>query len=113
MPRSPRSPRTNAWVDIAGYIGARVWAVETTHNGRRLIVRGTLNESDQPTLVEDWRHHAFLTHLKGDLLEVDRTHAVVELGIRDLKQAARLRKPPRAGWPAGVQSGDGDEAVTS
>ena len=87
----------NAWVDIDGYIGARAQVAETTYNGRRLVVRRTLNESDQPTLVEDWRHHAFLTNLPGDLLEVDRTHrahAVVELAIRDLKHDAGMIHMP-------------------
>jgi hypothetical protein len=87
----------DAWVDIDGYIGARAQVAETVYGGRRLIVRRTLNESDQPTLVEDWRHHAFLTNLPGDLLEVDRTHrahAVVELAIRDLKHDAGMIHMP-------------------
>ena len=87
----------DAWVDIVGYIGARAQVAETTYKGRRLVVRRTLNESDQPTLVEDWRHHAFLTNLTGDLLEVDRihrAHAVVELAIRDLKHDAGMIHMP-------------------
>jgi hypothetical protein len=62
----------DAWVDIDGYIGARAQVAETVYNGRRLIVRRTLNESDQPTMFEDWRHHAFLTNQPGELLEIDR-----------------------------------------
>jgi hypothetical protein len=60
-------------------------------------VRRTLNEAEQPTMFEDWRHHAFLTNLTGELLEVDRTHrahAVVELAIRDLKHDAGMIHMP-------------------
>ena len=77
--------------------GAKAQVAETDYGGRRLVVRRTLNESDQPTLVEDWRHHAFLTNLDGDVLEVDRTHrahAVVELAIRDLKHDAGMIHMP-------------------
>lgn len=87
----------DSWVDIDGYIGARAQVAETVYGGRRLIVRRTLNESVQPTLVEDWRHHAFLTNLEGEVLEVDRTHrahAVVELAIRDLKHDAGMIHMP-------------------
>lgn len=87
----------DAWVDIEDYIGAKAQVAETDYGGRRLVVRRTLNESDQPTLVEDWRHHAFLTNLDGDVLEVDRTHrahAVVELAIRDLKHDAGMIHMP-------------------
>ncbi len=87
----------DSWVDIEGYIGARAQVAETTYSERRLVVRRTLNESNQPTLVEDWRHHAFLTNLEGDVLDVDRTHrahAVVELAIRDLKHDAGMIHMP-------------------
>ena len=55
----------DAWVDIDDDIGARAQVAETLSNGRRLIVRRTLNESDHPTMFEDWRHHAFLTNQPG------------------------------------------------
>jgi hypothetical protein len=87
----------DAWIDIDDYVGAKAQVAETVYNERRLVVRRTLNESDQPTLVEDWRHHAFVTNLPGDLLEVDRTHrahAVVELAIRDLKNDAGMIHMP-------------------
>ena len=58
---------------------------------RRLIVRRTrLTDTAQQRLWPDWRHHAFLTDLDGNAVEVDRFHrhhAVVELAIRDLKTA--------------------------
>lgn len=87
----------NAWVELEGYIGARAQVAETVYGGCRLIVRRTLNQGDQPTMFEDWRHHAFLTNLDGELLEVDRTHrahAVVELAIRDLKHDAGMVHMP-------------------
>lgn len=83
----------DAWVDIDDDIGARAQVAETLSNGRRLIVRRTLNESDHPTMFEDWRHHAFLTNQPGEALDLDRchrAHAVVELTIRDLKHDAGM-----------------------
>jgi len=85
------------WVDIEDYVGARAQVAEAVYNKRRLIVRRTLNLGQQPTIFEDWRHHAFLTNLPGEVLEVDRTHrahAVVELAIRDLKHDAGMIHMP-------------------
>jgi hypothetical protein len=71
---------------------------------RRLIVRRTrLVETAQQRLFPDWRHHAFLTDLTGDAVEVDRFHrhhAVVELAIRDLKQGAGLEHVPSGNFHA-------------
>jgi hypothetical protein len=65
---------------------------------RRLIVRRTrLTDTTQARLWPDWRHHAFLTDLDGDMLTLDafhRQHAVVELAIRDLKEGAGLEHIP-------------------
>lgn len=65
---------------------------------RRMIVRRTrLTDPAQQTLWPDWRHHAFLTDLTGDVVDVDRfhrEHAVVELAIRDLKAGAGLEHLP-------------------
>lgn len=65
---------------------------------RRLIVRRTrLTDKHQLKLWPDWRHHAFLTDIDGDAIEVDkfhRHHAVVELAIRDLKEGAGLEHVP-------------------
>jgi hypothetical protein len=38
----------SAWVGIDGYIGARAQVAETVYNGRRLIVRRTLNTPTSP-----------------------------------------------------------------
>jgi hypothetical protein len=65
---------------------------------RRLIVRRTrLTAKTQQKLWPDWRHHAFLTDLDGDVVEVDRfhrEHATVELAIKDLKAGAGLEHLP-------------------
>ena len=71
---------------------------------RRLIVRRTrLTDTHQLKLWPDWRHHAFLTDLNGDAVEVDRFHrhhAVVELAIRDLKEGAGLEHVPSGNFHA-------------
>ena len=65
---------------------------------RRMIVRRTrLTDTTQQRLWPDWRHHAFLTDLDGDVVDIDRfhrEHAVVELAIRDLKAGAGLEHLP-------------------
>ena len=51
----------------------------------------------QATLWPQWRHFAFLTDLVGDACDVDafhRSHANVELAIRDLKEGAGLEHVP-------------------
>jgi hypothetical protein len=81
----------------------------TTGNGRRqvtrrLIVRRTrLTDPAQQRLWPDWRHHAFLTDLTGDAVDLDqfhRHHAVVELAIRDLKEGAGLDHVPSGNFHA-------------
>ena len=65
---------------------------------RRMVVRRTrLTGTAQQKLWPDWRHHAFLTDLTGDIVDVDRfhrEHAVVELAIKDLKAGAGLEHLP-------------------
>lgn len=65
---------------------------------RRMIVRRTrLTGKAQQQLWPDWRHHAFLTDLDGDVVAVDRfhrEHATVELAIKDLKAGAGLEHLP-------------------
>ena len=65
---------------------------------RRLVIRRTrLTSKAQQKLWPDWRHHAFLTDLDGDVVEVDRfhrEHATVELAIKDLKAGAGLEHLP-------------------
>lgn len=91
------------WVDIVDYIGARAQVAETNYRGRRLIVRRTLNQGTQPTMFEDWRHHAFLTNRPGSFVELDRdhrAHATVELDIRDLKHGAGMIHMPSGHFQA-------------
>jgi hypothetical protein len=65
---------------------------------RRMIVRRTrFTGAAQQKLWPDWRHHAFLTDLTGDVADVDRfhrEHATVELAIKDLKAGAGLEHLP-------------------
>lgn len=65
---------------------------------RRLVVRRTrLTAKTQQKLWPDWRHHAFLTDLTGDVIAIDRfhrEHATVELAIKDLKAGAGLEHLP-------------------
>ena len=65
---------------------------------RRMIVRRTrFVDTAQQKLWPDWRHHAFLTDLTGDVVAVDRfhrEHATVELAIKDLKAGAGLEHLP-------------------
>jgi hypothetical protein len=71
---------------------------------RRLVVRRTrLTGRAQQRLWPDWRHHAFLTDLHGNAVDVDRFHrhhAVVELAIRDLKEGAGLEHVPSGNFHA-------------
>ena len=92
----------DAWVDIAYPDGGVAQVAETTYTtGRhtlRLIGRRTrLTGRAQQRLWPDWRHHAFLTDIVGDPIEVDRfhrQHATIELAIRDLKQGSGLDHVP-------------------
>jgi hypothetical protein len=88
----------HAWVDIDYTPGGQAQVAETIYNNRRLIVRRTrLIDPAQARLWPDWRHHAFLTDLDGDVVDVDafhRAHATVELAIRDLKEGAGLEHVP-------------------
>lgn len=91
-----------AWIDIKYPDGGEAQVAETTYTtGRhtlRLVVRRTrLTGRAQQRLWPDWRHHAFLTDLTGDVVEVDRfhrQHATIELAIRDLKEGAGLAHVP-------------------
>ena len=96
----------NAWTTIDYSADGEAQVAEcayTTGTGRRrttrrLIVRRTrLTDTVQQRLWPDWRHHAFLTDIDGDAVDVDRFHrhhAVIELAIRDLKDGAGLGHVP-------------------
>ena len=102
----------DAWVDIDYPDGGQAQVADTTYTTghgkrqttRRLVVRRTrLTDTAQQRLWPDWRHHAFLTDLDGDAVDVDRFHrhhAVVELAIRDLKEGAGLEHVPSGNFHA-------------
>ena len=102
----------DAWVDIDYTCDGQAQVAEcaySTGSGRRrvtrrLVVRRTrLTDPVQQRLWPHWRHHAFLTDLNGDAVDVDRFHrhhAVVELAIRDLKEGAGLDHVPSGNFHA-------------
>jgi hypothetical protein len=92
----------DAWVDIAYPDGGVAQVAETDlHDGSP---HPAADRAPHPphrpcsaTLWPDWRHHAFLTDIVGDPIEVDRfhrQHATIELAIRDLKQGVGTRPRP-------------------
>jgi len=96
----------SAWQPITYPDGGAAEVAETTYvsgSGRRamtlrLVVRRTrLTDPVQLALWPTWRHHAFVTNVELDTVEVDefhRDHARVELAIRDLKEGAGLEHCP-------------------
>ncbi len=83
--------------------GQEAWVAETTANGRRLIVRRTLDADGPGVLFDTWRHHAFYTNRTGTPVELDadhRRHAVIELVIRDLKAGAGMNHFPSGDFSA-------------
>ena len=96
----------SAWQTIFYPDGGEAQVAETTYmagkygNNRslRLVVRRTrLGDPVQQALWPNWRHHAFVTNLDTDTIEIDqyhRDHARVELAIRDLKEGAGLEHCP-------------------
>ncbi len=104
----PPSPRIDddAWQPIDYTCDGEAHVAECAYTSgrgtkavtRRMIVRRTrVTDATQQKLWPDWRHHAFLTDLDGDVVDVDRfhrEHAVVELAIRDLKASAGLEHLP-------------------
>ena len=84
-------------------VGQQAWVTETLLDGRRLIVRRTLDAPTQATLFDTWRYHAFVTDRTGTATELDldhRRHAVVELAIRDLKNGSGMNHNPSGRFPA-------------
>ena len=82
----------SAWQTIEDYPKeGEAQIAETTHGGRRLIVRRTRLVGPQAELWPDWRHFAFLTNRTEDITIVEsehRDHAVVEQVIVELKEQA-------------------------
>jgi Transposase DDE domain group 1 len=85
-----------AWQTIEYPEEGEAQIAETTHGGRRLIVRRTRLVGPQAQLWPDWRHFAFITNRTEDIALVEsehRDHAVVEQVIADLKDQALAHFP--------------------
>jgi hypothetical protein len=85
-----------AWQTIDYPDEGEAQIAETTHGGRRLIVRRTRLVGHQAQLWPDWRHFCFLTNRTEDIALVEaehRDHAVVEQVIADLKDQALAHFP--------------------
>ncbi len=83
--------------------GQEAWVAETDLDGRRLIVRRTLDAAGPGVLFDTWRHHAFYTDRTGTPVDLDadhRRHAVIELVIRDLKAGAGMNHFPSGDFSA-------------
>lgn len=86
----------DAWEAIEYPEGGEAMIAETTHGGRRLIVRRTRLLGAQAELWPDWRHHCLITNRKDALALAEaehREHAVVEQVIADLKDQALAHFP--------------------
>src|SRR4051794_24797779 len=87
----------HAWVDLPDYPKTSIAQIaETTHSGRRLVVRRVRTLDRQGQLLPSWELFPFLTNRSEDLRTVEaehRQHAVVELAIRDLKDQALAHFP--------------------
>jgi hypothetical protein len=80
-----------AWQTIPYPQEGEAQIAETTHGGRRLIVRRTRLVGPQAQLWPGWRYFAFITNRTEDIVVVEaehRDHAVVEQVIADLKNQA-------------------------
>jgi hypothetical protein len=78
-----------AWQTIDYPQEGEAQIAETTHGGRRLILRRTRLVGPQAQLCPDWRHFAFITNRTEDITVVESEHrdqAVVEQVIADLKE---------------------------
>ena len=86
-----------AWVTLGDYPKTSIAQIaETTHGGRRLVVRRVRTLDRQGQLLPTWELFPFLTNRTDELALVEaehRQHAQVELAIRDLKDQALAHFP--------------------
>jgi hypothetical protein len=93
----------DAWTPIDYTPDGMAEVAECLYKGRRLVVRRTRLVGVQATLWPEWRHFAFVTDLAGDAVDVDafhRSHARVELAIKDLKEGAGMEHVPSGNFSA-------------
>jgi Transposase DDE domain group 1 len=85
------------WITLTDYPeGGEAQIAETKLHGWRLIARRTRLVGKQADLFPNWQYFAFATNRTEPLLLIEaehREHAVVELGIRDLKDQALAHFP--------------------
>jgi Transposase DDE domain group 1 len=108
----------DAWQPIAYPQEGEAQIAETTHGGRRLIVRRTRLLGAQAKLWPDWRHFCFITNRTEDITVVEaehRDHAVVEQIIADLKGASIIARWgwPRASWSSAASASPASRPVRS
>jgi Transposase DDE domain group 1 len=88
----------SAWTPIDYTLNGDAQVAECAYGDKhRLVVRRTRILGAQAELFANWRHHAFITDTKTTTVDADadhRSHAVVELAIRDLKEGAGLEHCP-------------------
>ena len=92
-----------AWTPIDYTCDGIAEVAECVYKGRRLVVRRTRLVGHQATLWPEWRHFAFLTDQGGTAVEADafhRSHATVELAIKDLKEGAGMEHVPSGNFSA-------------
>jgi hypothetical protein len=86
-----------AWITLPDYPKTSIAQIaETTHAGRRLVVRRVRTLDRQGQLLPSWELFPFITNRTDELTIVEaehRQHAVVELAIRDLKDQALAHFP--------------------
>ena len=86
-----------AWVTLEDYPPTSIAQIaETTHGGRRLVVRRVRTLDRQGQLLPSWELFPLITNRTDDLGVVEaehRQHARVELAIRDLKDQALAHFP--------------------
>jgi hypothetical protein len=87
----------SAWIDLPDYPKTSIAQIaESTHGGRRLIVRRVRTLDRQGQLLPTWELYPFITNRTDALRTVEaehRQHAIVELAIRDLKDQALAHFP--------------------
>ena len=86
----------DSWSEIPYTPDGEAQVAETIYHNRRLVIRRTRLIGKQAELWPNWRYFGFLTDLGGTTVEADqfqRNRAVIELCIRDIKDAALEHLP--------------------